>query len=149
MKTLIVYDSVYGNTEKIAKAIGEGVSGEVMVLHAGEADLSKLEAFDLVIVGCPTHGGRPTPAMRDFLSKAPEPAFKGTNVAAYDTRVTNKLVSIFGYAAGRIGDSLKKKGGILVVSPEGFYVTGSQGPLKEGELERAAGWGKEIVNGLK
>lgn len=149
MKTLIVYDSVYGNTEKIAKAIGEGITGEVEVLRAGEVEPSKLEAFDLIIVGCPTHGGRPTTAMRDFLSKATEPAFKGTNVAAFDTRITNKLVSIIGYAAGRIGDSLKKKGGILVVSPEGFYVKGSQGPLKEGELERAASWGKEIVNSLK
>ena len=147
MKTLIVYDSVYGNTEKIAKAIGEGITGEVEVLRAGEVDPSKLEAFDLIIVGCPTHGGRPTPAMRDFLNKAPEPAFKGTNVAAFDTRLTNKLVSIFGYAAGRIAGTLKGKGGRLVVSPEGFYVKGSKGPLKEGELERAAGWAKEIING--
>jgi len=147
MKTLIVYDSVYGNTEKIAKAIGEGITGEVEVLRAGEVDPSKLEAFDLIIVGCPTHGGRPTPAMRDFLNKAPEPAFKGLNVAAFDTRLTNKLVSIFGYAAGRIAGTLKGKGGRLVVSPEGFYVKGSKGPLKEGELERAAGWAKEIING--
>lgn len=149
MKTLIVYDSVYGNTEKIAKAIGEGVTGEVMVQRAGETDLSKLEAFDLIIVGCPTHGGRPTPAMRDFLNGAPEPAFKDTKVAAFDTRSTNKLVSIFGYAAGRIGNSLKSKGGSLVVSPEGFYVKGTQGPLKEGELERAAAWGKGIIDVLK
>ncbi|MFH0850115.1 MAG: flavodoxin family protein [Candidatus Bathyarchaeota archaeon] len=149
MKTLIVYDSVYGNTEKIAKAIGEGVAGEVMVLCAGEVDLSKMEAFDLVIAGSPTHGGRPTPAMRDFLNGAPGPALKDTKVAAFDTRVTNKFVSIFGYAAGRIGNSLKSKGGRLVVSPEGFYVKGSQGPLKEGELERATGWGKGIIDGLK
>ncbi|MFH2109795.1 MAG: flavodoxin family protein [Candidatus Bathyarchaeota archaeon] len=140
---------MYGNTEKIAKAIGEGVAGDVEVLRSDEADFSKLEAFDLVIVGSPTHGGRPTPAMRDFLSRAPEPMFKGTKVAAFDTRGANKLVGVFGYAGERIGNSLKGKGGRLVVSPEGFYVKGTKGPLKEGELERAAGWGKGIVNGLK
>lgn len=149
MKTLIVYDSVYGNTERIAKAIGEGVAGMVEVLRTAEADLSNLEALDLVIVGSPTHGGRPTPAMRDFLNRAPEHAFKGTNVAAFDTRSTNRLVSIFGYAAGRIGDNLRKKGGSQVVSPEGFYVIGTKGPLKEGELERAAAWCKGIIDGLK
>jgi len=149
MKTLIVYDSVYGNTEKIAKAIGDAITGEVKVLRVGEVISSELKVFDLLIVGSPTQGGRPTQTIQDFLNKAPVAAFKGTNVAAFDTRFSTKLVRIFGYAAGRIAGSLKRKGGTLVVSPEGFFVKGTKGPLKEEELERAASWAKEIVKSKK
>jgi flavodoxin I len=56
---------------------------------------------------------------------------------------------VFGYAAGRIARNLKGKGGTLVASPEGFFVTGTKGPLREGELERAAGWAKGILEGKK
>jgi flavodoxin I len=53
------------------------------------------------------------------------------------------------YAAGKIADSLKKKGATLMASPEGFFVKGKEGPLKEGELERAAGWAKGILETRK
>jgi flavodoxin I len=149
VKTLVVYDSVYGNTEKIAKAIGDAVGGEVKVLRVGDVDSAELEAFDLLIVGCPTHAGRPTPATQDFLKKIPLPALRGADVAAFDTRLTAKLARIFGYAAGKIAGSLKKKGATLIGSAEGFLVEGTEGPLKEGELERAAAWAKEIVKSTR
>ena len=145
MKVLIVYDSVYGNTEKIAKAIGDAITGEVKVLRVGELNSSELKTFDLLIVGSPTQGGRPTPAIQDFLNKISETAIRGINVAAFDTRFSTRLVGIFGYAAARIADSLKRNGGTLVATPEGFFVKGKEGPLKEGELERAARWAKEIA----
>ena len=150
MKALIVYDSVYGNTEKIARAIAEAItpSGEVKVLRAGEANPSELESTELLIVGSPTHAGRPTSAVQDLLKKVPKLS-QGINVAAFDTRIPTKLVGVFGYAAGRIANNLKKKGGTLIASPEGFFVTGGQGPLKEGELERAAGWAKGILESKK
>jgi flavodoxin I len=149
MKALIVYDSVYGNTEKIARAIAEAItpSGEVKVLRAGEANPSELESIDLLIVGSPTHGGRPTPAIQDFLNRVP--SLRGINVAAFDTRSATKFARVFGYAAGRIARNLKGKGGTLMASPEGFFVTGTRGPLKEGELERAAGWAKGILESKK
>jgi len=151
MKALIVYDSVYGNTEKIARAIAEAITqpDEVKVLRAGEADPSELASIDLLIVGSPTHGGRPMPAVQEFLNKVTQPSLEGINVAAFDTRIQTKLVGVFGYAAGRIANNLKKKGGTLIASPEGFFVKGREGPLKEGELERAAGWAKGIFESKK
>ena len=151
MKALIVYDSVYGNTEKIAKAIAEAItpSNEVKVLRVGDANPSELASVNLLIVGSPTHAGRPVPAVQDFLKKIPELSLKGISVAAFDTRISKKIVGVFGYAAGRIAGNLKKKGGTLIASPEGFFVTGGQGPLKEGELERAAGWAKGILQTKK
>jgi len=145
MKALIVYDSAYGNTEKVAKTIGGAITGEVKVLRVGEVNPEELKTFDLLIVGSPTQGGRPTRAIQDFLNKVPAAALNGINVAAFDTRLSTRLVGIFGYAAGRIASSLKRNGGTLLVSPEGFFVKGTQGPLKEGELERAANWAKGIL----
>ena len=149
MKSLIVYDSIYGNTEKIARAVADAIapSGEVKVVQAGEANPPELESTDLLIVGSPTHGGRPTPPVQDFLNKVPK--LQGINVAAFDTRSQSKFARVFGNAAGRIARNLEKKGGTLVASPEGFFVTGSKGPLKEGELERAAGWAKGMLESKK
>jgi flavodoxin len=151
MKALIVYDSVYGNTEKIARAIAEAITpyGEVKVLRVAEANPSELKTIDLLIVGSPTHGGRPTQAIRDLLNKVPGGSLQGIIVAAFDTRLSTKLVGVFGYAAGRIAGNLKRKGGTLIASPEGFFVKGSKGPLKERELERTAGWAKGISESKK
>jgi flavodoxin len=145
METLIVFDSTYGNTEKIAKAIYDAITGEVKVIRAGIANPAEIEKIDLLIVGSPTYGGRPTPAVQGYLDGISESALKGMKVAAFDTRYSTRMIKIFGFAADRISDSLKVKGATIVSSPMGFFVKGKKGPLKEGELERAAGWAKELV----
>jgi hypothetical protein len=66
-------------------------------------------------------------------------------VAAFDTRMTNRLILIFGVAAPKIAKALQGRGGTQVGAPAGFFVTGGEGPLKEGELERAGGWAQRIV----
>jgi len=149
MKALIVYDSAYGNTEQIARAIGDAITDDVKVLRADAVDPSDLESIDLLIVGAPTYRGRATPAARAFLDMVKGTAIKGISVAAFDTRLTTKWVGIVGYAAGRIASNLTRKGGDLVLRPEGFFVKGTKGPLKEGELERAAAWAKEITKSIK
>lgn len=147
MKVLIIYDSVFGNTEQIAQTIGNalGFQEDVEVLRVSNVKPEQLTGLELLIVGSPTQGGRPTPAIQDFLNKVSEPAIRGINVVAFDTRLSMRLARIFGYATGRIADSLKRNGGTLIASPEGFFVKGKEGPLKEGELERAASWAKGII----
>ena len=144
MKVLVIYDSTYGNTEKIAKAIGEAISGDVKVLRAIEVNLSVLEFVNLLIVGSPTQGGRPTVPIQDFLKHLPA-TIQGIDVAAFDTRLTTKFVGIFGYAAGRIASKLKEKGGNLVAPPAAFFVTGSTPSLKDGELDRAVTWARSLM----
>ena len=148
MKALVVYDSVHGNTEQIAKAIGDAMPDEVQVVRAGEADAARLRSFDLIIVGAPTYGGRPTQPVQNFLKQVSRHALEGINVAAFDTRIPAKWVRIFSFAAPRIAESLTKKGGTLIGSPEGFFVDTPTGPLTDGELERAAGWAEEIAKGV-
>ena len=147
MKVLIIYDSKYGNTEQIARAVGGAVGSDAKVLRVAEVNPADLKTIELLIIGSPTQGGRPTPAIREFLNKLPKSSLKGIKVAAFDTRISRKFVGFFGYAAGRIATDLKAKGGDLIMPPEGFFVQGIKGPITEGEVERAAGWLKEIVKG--
>ena len=144
MKTLVVFDTAYGNTEEIARAIGSGVGDNTEVVRARDVKADQLEDLDLLIVGSPTQAGRALPETQTFLKQVASPVVKGMKVASYDTRLSTKWVGVFGFAAGRIGKSLEKMGGNLVAPPAPFFVTGKNGPLKEGELERATGWGKKI-----
>jgi flavodoxin len=149
MRTLVVYDSLHGNTEKIAEVIGGAIDHEVQTLRIGEVNMSELKELDLLIVGGPTHAGRASENMKEFLNKIPKSTLKGTNVAAFDTRIPSKWVKVFGFAASKIANKLKKKGGILIGDPEGFFVEDTEGPLRECELERAAVWAKGICKLIK
>src|SRR3989304_7749700 len=123
MKALIVYDSVYGNTEKIARSIGDAIGGDVKVHRTSEVCPSDLESIDLLVVGSPTYAGRTTPAMQDFLKHTVTgSSLKDVSVAAFDTRLTANWVKIFGFASEKIANSLKANGGTPVLSPQGFYV---------------------------
>ena len=153
MKTLIIYDSVYGNTQKIAQAIGDNLTGEVKVVQVGSINASEVSSFDLIIVGSPVHGGRATPAIDAFLKQLPAHSLEGKSVAALDTRFEAEeqgiglriLMNVIRYAAERIARELTKKGGSLVAEPEGFIVEQKEGPLRQGELERAGHWAKSMM----
>ena len=147
MKAIVIYDSTYGNTEKIAQSIGSAIGSGAKVVRISSVNPSDLDAVDLLVFGSPTQGGRATEAMQAFLNKLPDSAIKGKNIAVFDTRMTMKIAKLFGYAAGKMYDNLKKRGGNFVALPEPFYVTSSKGPLKDGEIERAANWGKELGKG--
>jgi flavodoxin I len=155
LKIIVVYDSAYGNTEKIARAIAGslGAAGEVGVWRAGEMKEPDLKGVGLVVAGSPTQGFRPLPTVQKWLDGIPEDDLKGVKAAAFDTRIGGKeaggagkfIARLGGYAATRIASTLKKKGADLVAEPEGFMVNDSKGPLGKGELERAAEWGKKIA----
>jgi flavodoxin len=156
MKALVVYDSVFGNTEKVAQAMGQalGSQAEVQTLRVGDVKPEHLAGLDALIVGSPTRAFSPTSAIKNWLKSLPSNSLKGVKVAAFDTRIALSdvnsslltfMVKLFGYAAKPIGDRLTKKGGDLALAPQGFFVKDSEGPLKDGELERAADWVKQIM----
>jgi len=151
MKALVVYDSVYGNTERIANAIAGAIapSGEVKAVRAGEASVSELQSIQLLIVGSPVQGGRATEAVQAFLKSIPANGLANISVATFDTRMAMRFAKLFGNAAERMAKSVKEKRANLVAPPEGFVVEGKEGPLREGELERAAAWAKGIVEGRR
>ncbi|MEJ2549471.1 MAG: flavodoxin family protein [Anaerolineales bacterium] len=156
MNTLVVYDSQFGNTQRVAQAIGEALetSGAVHVLHVADVTPQHFENLDTLIAGSPTQRFRPTLPITTFLKSLPAGSLEGVRAAAFDTRLTLEeieshgvlafFVRIFGYAAKPIGRMLSRKGGKMVLPPEGFYVEGMEGPLVEGELERAREWARRI-----
>ncbi|MFX1515165.1 MAG: flavodoxin family protein [Promethearchaeota archaeon] len=150
MDALIIYDSIYGNTEQVAQAIGNALKShiDVEVVQISNVNQEQLTGLKLLIFGSPTHGGSPTEAIRDFLKDISESTIRDVNVATFDTRFSTRWVKIFGYAAGKMANSLQKKGGILVTSPAPFFVKGKKGPLKDGELKRATSWGNELATNL-
>ncbi len=143
MKSLVIYDSFYGNTEQIARSVASAIGSGAEVCRATETSPSKLLTFDLVIFGSPTQGGRPTKPLQELIKNLP--TLKGIKVASFDTRFSNPIVKIFGFAADRIAASLTQKGGQLLAPPTWFFVETEKGPLKEGELERAAAWAQELI----
>ena len=156
MKILVVYDSVFGNTEKVAQRMGQALSSQAVVqtLKVGNVKADHLAGIDALIVGSPTRAFNPTPAITKWLKGLARDSLKGVKVAGFDTRFNVKevdskiltgMVKVLGYAAKPIGDRLTKKGGDLHMAPEGFFVLDSEGPLKEGELERAADWVQQVL----
>ena len=158
MKAMVVYDSQFGNTGQIAAAIGNALGAEedVGIVQVGQVQPGQLEGIKMLVVGSPTQRFRPTMATTNFLNDLPPGGLTGIRVAAFDTRFTKEeieksrvlpfFVRMFGYAAKPISEKLEEKGGEQAIPPEGFYVEGIEGPLIEGELERAAEWARQITS---
>lgn len=155
MNVLVIYDSAYGNTKKIATTIADTIDKphSVKLLAVSEVLPPDLQPIDLLVAGSPTQAGRPTKGLQDYLNNFSPNSLVGVQVAAFDTRYAiaehgvgpRILMKTIGFAAPRIAAILEKKGGDLVVKPEGFIVTGKEGPLKQGELERSSAWIKSII----
>lgn len=153
MKALVIYDSAYGNTEKVAYAVARALARwyETQIHETEDIWRDMVEEADLLVVGSPTQGGRPTKVMQDFLHNLPD--IPGKKVAAFDTRFAEKghgpalhwLMKIIGYAAPKITATLQQKGGTAVIEPIGFIVEEKTGPLRQGELKRARGWAMQVA----
>lgn len=147
MKTLIVYESIYGNTEIIARAIAAAIPGEVQVLRVSQVNPDDVQSVDLLIVGSPTHGALPTETVKALLDAIEAPTREGARAATFDTRLTWGFLERWGgFAARKMADALKDKGWTLIGEPGGFFVKGlKKGPLQKGEASRAAAWAKELL----
>ncbi|PKN85006.1 MAG: nitric oxide synthase [Chloroflexi bacterium HGW-Chloroflexi-8] len=153
---LVVFDSVFGNTEKIARAIADSLSSqsEVEVMSVSQVKTLPLNDLKLLIVGSPTRGFKPTPDISVWLAGLPANSLVGVKVAAFDTRIPKDVLKknfflrlfskMIAFAADPIAKELTSKGGYLVFPPEGFIVLESEGPLAEGELQRATDWAANL-----
>lgn len=150
MNALILYDSTFGNTESIAKAIADVLAerGTVRLLRVSKVQPTDLEGIDLLVTGCPTQRRRPTPAVQAFLGVTPGAALQGLAVAVFDTRYRRPQL-ITGSAAKAVAKRLRKTGASLLLPPESFFVMDREGPLEEGELGRAADWARELLDRLE
>jgi flavodoxin len=145
MNALVVYASHFGNTERIAQAIGGALATDSPAKVASFETVAELPAgLDLLVVGAPTHAHGVPPEVKQFLASLSGETLAGVAVAAFDTRYRVPTL-ISGSAARGIAKTLKHKGARLVAPPESFFVEHSEGPLAEGEIERAADWARRLV----
>jgi len=153
MKVLIVYDSVSSSklTAKVAETIvatlrNEGI--DVNSTYVKDAGRIALIGYDCLIVGSPTMAWKPTPETTQFLNGIPGREASGKFAASFDTRVKS-MVS--GSATKKMEAALEQLG-FKIVTPSFFaYVEGrqSQMRLKEGELEKAKSWAKELAKTIQ
>jgi hypothetical protein len=163
MRALIVYESMFGNTFAIAKSIAEGLAPHMTaeVVEVGQAPTELGPEFQLIVVGGPTHAFgmsrpdtrrtaadktahdvlSPDGGLRDWLEKV-SPAPRSTAAATFDTRVNRPRVP--GSAARAAARRLRRLGFELIARPESFRVQDMTGPPVDGELRRAAEWGRML-----
>jgi hypothetical protein len=160
MKSLVVYESFYGNTQAIAEAVSEGLGrhGQARAVSVGDADPQVLNTVDLLVVGAPTHAwGLPRaktrasvqssgadetkPLVRDWLGEIPAGA--GRPAVAFATRF-DKPRLLTGSAARTITRRLHRAGWSSASEPMSFFVTASSGPLEDGEIAKAKAWGDHL-----
>ncbi len=169
MKTVVAYESMYGNTRQVAEAIAEGL-GNAEILAVNDGDAGAADDADLVVAGGPTHmHGLATTMSRKGTGQAAEeegtelepgavdgPGLRkwladrnggGMRAAAFDTRI-DKSPMLTGAASRGIAKRLRKAGFEVIADPESFFVEDSEGPLADGELERAKAWGAELAKTL-
>jgi hypothetical protein len=167
MRALVIYESMYGNTRRIAEVIADGIGlgPDVAVLPVAEAQAALAEHKDveLVVIGGPTHArGMSRPSTREAAvtnsssygrDLVIDPHAYGLGVrelleeigpltcraAAFDTRL-RAPAWVFGRASRGIARRLADRGAELIAPPESFLVT-KRGHLVPGEVERARRWG--------
>lgn len=146
MNTLIVYDSTFGNTGQIARAIAGalGEYGTVRLSHLPESGSLNTRGIDVLIIGGPTQNHGLSPALRHFFERVRRGTFSGLAAAAFDTRYRMPVWKS-GSAATSIARKAKRAGASLLVAPESFFVSGRKGPLEEGEVRHAREWAVQIA----
>lgn len=156
-KKMVVYDSVFGNTRQVAIAISEGLGlgTEVAVRAVGDVTSTDLVDVELLVVGSPTRGFRATPAMMEWIMGLPADRLINVKAAAFDTRIPeaqikeNWFLRLLGpfvkYAVDPLAKTLQIRKAAGEVKKNWFFVGGTEGPLLDGELDRARQWGKELA----
>ncbi len=149
VNALVVYDSQFGNTEKVALAVAGALRafGRAQAVRVEPGKPVDLQGVDLLVLGGPTQSWGMTTGLRSFLEKATPQQLRGPAVACFDTRF-QRARWLTGSAAGALAKQLQKAGISLLLPPVSFFVTGQQGPLTGGELERAASWGQSLARAV-
>ena len=163
MKAIVVYESLWGNTAAIARAIAEGIGPEAQALSTAEATAAELAGADLIVAGAPVHAfSLPTESSRrnagGNAGKAPAPDLSHPPMREWLGRLTPgqgrcaAFETAFRWspsgATGRIASGFQRAGYRPVAKAHRFIVTGGNGPLRAGEVEKARAWGAELARSI-
>lgn len=138
--TLVVYASTYGNTKKIAEAIASGRGVDTRLVTADELTADLLEGIDFAFIGSPTIAWKYAPGFEKVFEVIKSANVPGLKTAAFDTGLKKWYA---GDGAGQIAKKLTQAG-CTIVGKMRFLVLGKEGPLKDGEIERAKEWAMSL-----
>lgn len=141
MNALVIYDSTFGNTKAVAEEIVNNLDGNAKTLSVKNFHTTDLVGIDLVIWGSPINGWKPTVATMAVINELPEKTFQGIRFTTFDTRVK---MFLHGDAKDHMAEKIRSLGGKPIAKPKEFYVKGKDGPLFEGEIEKAGQWARQI-----
>jgi flavorubredoxin len=144
-KAVVIYDTKFGNTEKIARALSEGMKNEGLLvdcLKTDAVDPSKLGEYNTLAVGAPTQAFRISEPMKRFLRKLERVDLRGKKGFAFDTRLKSRFA---GSAANGIEKKLKELGLTIIRDYASAIVGGTEGPLEESAEKRFEQIGSEIA----
>ncbi len=145
-KALIVYHSLFGNTEKLANALTAGLQGGGCVaetVKADAVDLRSLSDVDLLCVGTPVHAFNISKPVKGFLEiLSSQEGLSGKKAFAFDTKMKSRFA---GTAGGKIEKKLKQLGLEIVKPAKSAVVKGREGPLEEGAEETFKQIGAELA----
>ncbi len=149
MKTLVIYGSRYGNTQKLASAIAAelGKDGDAGLVAAEDVTKDLVADAEFVVIGGPTEGHRISQPVVQLLDRIGSVELAGKPVAAFDTRVRWPRV-LSGSAASGIARRLRQAGAQMVAAPESFLVAGPPYVLEPGELTRSTAWAASLATRL-
>jgi flavorubredoxin len=149
VKALVVYDSVYGNTEKVAKALAMGLESggvDVGVVKVDAVKFDKLSDVDLLCVGSPVHAWNMSKPVKEFLERLKSvESLSGKKAFAFDTKMKSMLA---GSAGGKIERKLKNLGFTIAKPSKSAIVKGREGPLEENAEETFKQIGTELAKML-
>ncbi len=150
MESLVVYDSTFGNTRRVAEAIADGLRshGPVRLLGLDELPLQNLGSVDLLFVGGPTPPDAMTAGMDQFVDVLEARPATGMVTATFDTRFRMPAV-LSESAAMTIARKLQRAGIRTFAPPESFFVSRGGPEPDEGETERATSWAKSVAARLE
>lgn len=161
---LVVYESMFGHTERVAHAIAEGLgtSMEVEVVEVGQAPVEPAPGVGLVVAGGPTHAfsmtrattradaigrgaghGQQGVGLREWIGQLP-PVDGDPPLVTFDTRVAS-MRHLPGSAAKSAARAARRRGYRIAAAAQSFYVDDVDGPLLDGELDRAVDWGRDLA----
>ena len=147
MNAVTVYYSKFGHTRQLAEAMAEQLTleGTARAIAAAEAGAIDLQDADLVVMGTPTHRMRLPEAVKPLFDALPRGCLRGAAVAAFDTSYHMSHFLARFTAAKALDRKLRKLGGKRVAPPETFFMAGREGPLEDGEIERARAWAERLA----
>jgi menaquinone-dependent protoporphyrinogen IX oxidase len=152
MKGIVVYDTSYGNTRKIAETITETLkeSGiDIDLFHVKEAKKLNAKDYNFLVLGSPTKFGTMSFAIRFFLGKVKSEEWMNKPFAAFDTENPENMEKKEWSAAEKIAERLRDKKMNQLLPVLKAAVLGQKGPLQEGEIERTKGYARELAVKLK